>query len=349
MKNLHEQPQRFWLSEIAKAAATQGIPLPSFACSEVDHARTTNSDNNRAVTFQRRNDSVEVAEKEGIEWGLWTSKDDMPVPVATFHESIYPNDEAVSRVLAILKGWLVDDWTPDEATAAVEMMQEDQQLSKPTEPDDLLESQRHDDVRKSWQTVVLGMRTLQLGVMMVLVFEVLHLFPEVHDYLNGLTRIGNRIQQGPIMLLYCGGIGMMFAGALLCACIPEPVQTTGIVLLAAFLTLVFCTLPFSFLLLAVYVRRINLFLGNEDLADQSRWFFRTSIFYLIISFVVPLALLVLYFRFTYHDSFSYFRIAALTLAATLLLWFIRLLWRTQTTIQHHVRKHLSEPFRHPSP
>ena len=46
-------------------------------------------------------------------------QDDLPVPVAAFRESLEPKRENVTNTMLLLKGWLVDGWTPDDAKAAV--------------------------------------------------------------------------------------------------------------------------------------------------------------------------------------------------------------------------------------
>lgn len=50
---------------------------------------------------------------DGIEWTLWLEQDDIPTPVAAFREPVEPQPEDISRALKLLKGWLLDAWTPE--------------------------------------------------------------------------------------------------------------------------------------------------------------------------------------------------------------------------------------------
>jgi hypothetical protein len=46
-------------------------------------------------------------------------QEDLTVLVAVFREPLEPHPENVTATLALLKGWLVDEWTPAEAKLAV--------------------------------------------------------------------------------------------------------------------------------------------------------------------------------------------------------------------------------------
>jgi hypothetical protein len=54
-----------------------------------------------------------------VEWALWQQQDDLTVLVAAFRAPLEPEAESVTATLSFLKGWLVDQWTPTETTAAV--------------------------------------------------------------------------------------------------------------------------------------------------------------------------------------------------------------------------------------
>jgi hypothetical protein len=58
-------------------------------------------------------------EADGTEWALWHQVEDRPVLVAAFRESLEPGPEGVAVTLSLLKGWLVDEWTPVEAKGAI--------------------------------------------------------------------------------------------------------------------------------------------------------------------------------------------------------------------------------------
>lgn len=109
-----------WLQALAAAAAQQqGIALPAFAAQGMGSARSTSVAGGRHVTFKRRLVPPEQAAVDGIEWTLWLEHDDIPTPVAAFREPVEPQSEDISRALKLLKGWLLDAWTPDEARTAV--------------------------------------------------------------------------------------------------------------------------------------------------------------------------------------------------------------------------------------
>jgi hypothetical protein len=111
--------QQSWLSTIAEAAKEQGFSLPSFTGHGMGSARSVKLADGRFITFKRRLVPEAQAEVDGIEWTLWREQDNLPMPVAAFREPVQPRQENVTAALSLLKGWLVDGWTPDEAKAAV--------------------------------------------------------------------------------------------------------------------------------------------------------------------------------------------------------------------------------------
>ena len=110
---------RSWLRAVAEAAKEQGIPLPSFTGHAMGGARSLSARDGRFITFKRRLVPAAQAEFDGVEWTLWLEQDDLPVPVAAFRESLEPKRENITNTMLLLKGWLVDGWTPDDAKAAV--------------------------------------------------------------------------------------------------------------------------------------------------------------------------------------------------------------------------------------
>jgi hypothetical protein len=112
-------PQPSWLSVIAETAKAQGIPFPSFTGHAMGSARSVKTAQDRYVTFRRRLVPASQAENDGVEWGLWYEQDDRPVLVAAFREALQPTQDNVAAVFPILKGWLVDEWAPETAQAAV--------------------------------------------------------------------------------------------------------------------------------------------------------------------------------------------------------------------------------------
>jgi len=105
---------------LAEAAKEQAISLPPFTGHGMGTARTLSVAGGRFVTFKHRLVQNEQAEVDGIEWTLWREQDGLPLPVAAFREPLSPNGKNVSVALALIKGWLVDGWSPDTTRQAVE-------------------------------------------------------------------------------------------------------------------------------------------------------------------------------------------------------------------------------------
>jgi hypothetical protein len=108
-----------WLRVIAEAAKEQGVALPPFGGRGMGTARSGRLADGRFITFKRRLVLPARANVDGVEWTLWSEQDDLPVPIAVFREPQEPTRENVMTALALIKGWLIDGWTPDEARAAV--------------------------------------------------------------------------------------------------------------------------------------------------------------------------------------------------------------------------------------
>jgi hypothetical protein len=116
-----ERPMRrtTWLKAIAEAARLQRVELPSFDGFGMGTLRTATTANSRFATLKRRLGRGANVDVDGVEWALWRQIDDLPVLVAAFCEPLEPNQESVAATLSLLKGWLVDEWTPDQAKSAV--------------------------------------------------------------------------------------------------------------------------------------------------------------------------------------------------------------------------------------
>jgi hypothetical protein len=91
--------------------------------------------NGRFVTFKRRLVQEAQADVDGVEWTLWHEPAGRPQPVAAFREPQHPQGENVATTLSLLKGWLVDGWTPDAAKAAVGKHPRCQVVEPPTPED----------------------------------------------------------------------------------------------------------------------------------------------------------------------------------------------------------------------
>ncbi len=126
--------RRTWLSALAEAARLQQVNLPSFDGYGMGALRSATTASGRFVTLKRRLVPADKAEVEGVEWALWRQQDDRSVLVAAFREPLEPNQENVTTTLALLKGWLVDEWTPDEAKGAVGKHPRSQAIKEPPPP-----------------------------------------------------------------------------------------------------------------------------------------------------------------------------------------------------------------------
>jgi hypothetical protein len=120
MRKMTENPrQQSWLRAIAAAAKAEGVSLPSFTGHAMGGARSVSVEGGRFITFKRRLVPAAQAEVDGIEWTLWLEQDDLPTPIAAFREPAEPKPENVTTALSLLKGWLAEGWTPEEAKVAV--------------------------------------------------------------------------------------------------------------------------------------------------------------------------------------------------------------------------------------
>jgi hypothetical protein len=108
-----------WLRALGEAAKERDIGLPPFTSFGMGVARTETMPNSRFVTLKRRLIPTSEATQDGMEWTLWRTENDLPVVEIAFRQPLQPEQEAVSYVLRILKGWLIDNWTVDETQCAV--------------------------------------------------------------------------------------------------------------------------------------------------------------------------------------------------------------------------------------
>ena len=111
--------QNSWLRSISQAAEAQHLSLPRITGLAMGSARTPTDPNGRFVTFKRRLVPDAQADLDGVEWGLWIDREEMPTRIAAFRESAVPTPANVAVVLSLLRGWLVEEWTPEQAKAAV--------------------------------------------------------------------------------------------------------------------------------------------------------------------------------------------------------------------------------------
>lgn len=93
--------------------------MPAFNVNGMGGARTTPDSDGRFITFKRRLVSIAQAEIDGVEWALWRMQDDLPKRVAAFREPLHPTPESIGLVITLLRGWLVDQWSPEKAQAEI--------------------------------------------------------------------------------------------------------------------------------------------------------------------------------------------------------------------------------------
>ncbi len=168
---------------------------------------------------------------------------------------------------------------------------------------------------------------------------------------GGSDLLGSFMGHGvPVFLLFFVGHGMIFAGSMVCVCTPESLQTTGVLVLAAAFAFVPGLVPFSIWLLGVYVGRVGRGVGDTELANQSWWFVRVTIYYVAASLLgaCSLGCVVDLGNTTSLVTWEIYLATGAVLAMSLVGWFVWLLWRTRTTIQRHVQKHF-EPHRYEDP
>jgi Zn-dependent peptidase ImmA (M78 family) len=108
-----QSPRQTWLSAMAETARREGFELPSFDGYGMGALRSGTTPGGRFVTLKRRMGRG-PANEQGVEWGLWQEPDGLPVVVAVFRDALHPEPESVAVTLSLIKGWLVDQWTPDE-------------------------------------------------------------------------------------------------------------------------------------------------------------------------------------------------------------------------------------------
>lgn len=117
------QKSRTWLQAVAEAAREQNIVLPPLSGQAMGTARMSDATGGRVVTFKRRLVPESQAAVDGVEWTLWLDQDDVPGLIAAFRKPAVPTPEDVQECLFVIKGWLIDQWTPDEAKAAIQRRQ----------------------------------------------------------------------------------------------------------------------------------------------------------------------------------------------------------------------------------
>lgn len=115
-KMIDKTGEKSWLKALADTARAEGVPLPGFTGHAMGCARTVGE--GRFATFKRRLVTEDLAETEGVEFTLWLEKEDRPIAVSAFREPSKPTEETLAGVFSLLKGWLVDGWTPKEAREA---------------------------------------------------------------------------------------------------------------------------------------------------------------------------------------------------------------------------------------
>ncbi len=116
MNDLAKKPS--WLRALADAANQAQIQLPEFTDLGMGSVICRSADGGRFVSVKRRFVTATQAAKDGVKWGLWREQDDESFPVAIFREPLSPTPERVALMLTVLKGWLLDRWSVEQAENA---------------------------------------------------------------------------------------------------------------------------------------------------------------------------------------------------------------------------------------
>lgn len=107
--------KRTWIGALKDAAATLAVELPPLVPQAMGVARTETSSSGRYVTLKRRLVPAAQAADDGTEWTFWQEAGEYPIAEITFRQPLEPKPEAVCQVLRMLKGWLIDNWSVNEA------------------------------------------------------------------------------------------------------------------------------------------------------------------------------------------------------------------------------------------
>ncbi len=133
-----DQPiHRSWISAINTTAAREHISLPQVTDYGMGSLLWRDDGSDRLVSFTRRLVPLSEAESNGVEWSFWSSADSMPACEASFRDALYPTEAKVNAVLSLMKGWLLDKWTAEDARKVV--------LQSSTQPITPLSPVRKDD------------------------------------------------------------------------------------------------------------------------------------------------------------------------------------------------------------
>jgi hypothetical protein len=116
MNDLAKKPS--WLKAIAEAAIEAQVQLPEFTDRGMGSVICRSADGGRFVSVKRRFVTASQAAKDGVEWGLWREQNDESFPVAIFREPLGPTRERVTFMVSVLRGWLLDRWSVEQAESA---------------------------------------------------------------------------------------------------------------------------------------------------------------------------------------------------------------------------------------
>ena len=124
-----------WLAIVYETAADQGVRLPAATDNGMGNVTCRSANGRRFVSIKRRLVPAEEAELNGIEWTLWSDGKDISDPVVRFRESLHPTTERARFIVALMSGWLVENWPIDLArTYSGNSNGDDSARSDATEP-----------------------------------------------------------------------------------------------------------------------------------------------------------------------------------------------------------------------
>ncbi|HEV7221132.1 MAG TPA: ImmA/IrrE family metallo-endopeptidase [Pirellulales bacterium] len=124
--------RRSWIAAIDTLAAQEQIALPPMTDYGMGSLSWHDNLGDRLVSFKRRLVPLSEAERSGVEWSFWSSAENKPVCVASFRDAISPTDKRVAAVLSVLKGWLLDSWSPEQAKRVISQNSVQQLETRPS-------------------------------------------------------------------------------------------------------------------------------------------------------------------------------------------------------------------------
>ena len=106
-----------WLAALGEAATEQGFAWPGFDVFAMGTARSDKTSSGRYLTLKDLYSPD--PDRRGVRWGFWRENGDVPVLVAAFVSTADPTPEGVANSLPLFRGWLAENWTPEQTKANI--------------------------------------------------------------------------------------------------------------------------------------------------------------------------------------------------------------------------------------